>query len=124
MSQQRGRKKESARRAGRSAAQHAVGPAIELQEPLIEHQEPPIIDHGGRPGCVQQGPDPRYWPASQPLPTAWPKVRRQRPPCPKCRRILLEDGGQAVVVTTSGHEVAFFRCKACGKRWQLPVKEV
>ena len=69
-------------------------------------------------------PDRRFWPAGVPLPTEYRKARRNTLPCPKCRRVLLDDGGQAVVCTSSGSGVAFFRCKACGERWKLGVKEV
>jgi len=64
-------------------------------------------------------PDVRHWPKDKPLPTYW--VKRSSP-CPKCLRLLTDEGGQASVVTSSGDTVVFFRCKCCGHRWQLPVK--
>ena len=94
------------------AVENAEGP-IEEADVRIEHGRPSIY-----------AADPRFWPAWEPLPTEWRKARRQRPACPRCRRLQLDDGGQAVVVMSSGGDVAFFRCKACEHRWQLPVKMV
>ena len=64
-----------------------------------------------------------FWPKSQPLPDAFVKVKRDPVPCPKCRRIRMDDSGYATVCTTSGDTVAWFRCKSCGHRFKLPVKE-
>lgn len=84
------------------------------QEPPVSTQEVPMETRRGR----------RFWPSDQPLPTHYVKARRRLLPCPACRRIGLENGGQAVVCTSSGHDVAAFRCKACGHTWQMPVREV
>ena len=64
------------------------------------------------------------WPKDRELPQYHVKSRRVQP-CrsPTCRRLLLDNGGQAVVCTSSGHEIAWFRCRACGHRFCLPVKE-
>ena len=85
------------------------------QEPPIEHAEPPVQtpDVG----------DPRYWPADEPIPDVWIK-RRRAVPCPACRRVLTDERSQAAVCTWSDREVAYFRCRSCGHRWQLPVREV
>lgn len=46
---------------------------------------------------------------------------KQIQPCPECRRVRMDDGGRAVSVTSSGEHDAWFRCRCCGHRWQLPV---
>lgn len=65
---------------------------------------------------------PKFWPKDQPTPNSYIKARRQPIPCPRCLRLLLDDGGQAISCTSSGRDVAFFRCRACGHRWKLAVK--
>lgn len=64
-------------------------------------------------------PDRRHWPADEPFPSVY--VKRVTP-CPKCRRVLTDDGGRSAVVTSSASDIAWFRCRTCGHRWQLPVK--
>lgn len=64
----------------------------------------------------------KFWPEGQATPTSYIKARRQVVPCPRCRRLLLDNGAQSTACTSSGHDVAFFRCRACGHRWKLAVK--
>ena len=45
-------------------------------------------------------------------------------PCPNCRRVRLDNLGQAVICTHAGDTLAFFRCKACDHRFQMPVRTV
>lgn len=64
-----------------------------------------------------------YWPEHEPLPVVWMKARRQRLlPCPKCKRVTLDNMGQAAACTHSGNGLAYFRCRACGHRWKLSVQ--
>ncbi len=64
----------------------------------------------------------RHWPRDRPMPEHY--VKRAPLPCPKCRRVLLDHGGQAVVCQSGGSEVVQLRCKSCGHRWLMPVKEI
>lgn len=63
-----------------------------------------------------------YWPKGKPLPDSFVKVRRDPVPCPKCRRIRLDDGSQATACMSSGDIVAWFRCKSCGHRFKMSVE--
>lgn len=79
------------------------------QVPPIQYAVPPIRDR-------------RFWPEDDPLPDHYVKLRARRNPCPKCRRLLLDDGGQATCCTSSARgDRSYFRCKSCGHRWSLPV---
>ena len=64
-----------------------------------------------------------FWPKGEPMPGSYRKMRREPMPCPKCRRVRLDDLGQAVLVTNSGCGLAWFRCRGCDHRWSLPVEE-
>lgn len=88
-----------------------------------QHAEPPVQT---QPPAVQsQGaPDRRFWPPDQPLPAVWLKLQMRANPCPKCRRVLMDHGGQAVQCLSSGPELAWFRCKACSHVFKLPVHTV
>ena len=41
-------------------------------------------------------------------------------PCPKCRRIHLDNGGQNSILQKRMPEAAIFYCKSCGHKWILP----
>lgn len=85
-------------------------------EPLdIETPAPPIE--------TPEEPSSHFWPTGAKLPQEWIKVRQRALPCPNCRRIALRDGSQAVVCVHSGGSLAYFRCRNCGHRWKLPVRE-
>lgn len=62
---------------------------------------------------------PRHWPDDTPMPEYYYK---QTIPCPYCRRVLLDEGGQAVVCTCSREHEAWFRCRGCGSGFAMPVK--
>jgi len=97
---------------------------VQHLEPLpFNEQTPPPIST--RPALAAD-PEPaaHFWPAGEPIPNVYAKQRRRRTACPTCRRIHLPDGGGAVSCTSSGHDVAFFRCRSCGHRWKLAVREV
>lgn len=92
-------------------------------------QEPAAIDAPtaahktqGRPILDRYGQDRRFWPADRPMPDGYRKVRRGLQPCPRCRRVLTDDGGQAVVCRSSRDHMVFLRCRVCSAQWQLPVK--
>ena len=82
----------------------------------IETQAPPVT--------IQRPPVERFWPKGTAMPTVYLKMRRQPPPCPNCRRVRTDVGGQAAVCKSSGADVAWFRCKCCGHCWPLAVREV
>jgi len=71
----------------------------------------------------------RYrWPKGEAMPKHY--LKRRLLPCrnPECRRVRFDSGAQAVVCTSSprvvdGVAVASFRCKVCGHRFQMPVRE-
>jgi len=63
-----------------------------------------------------------YWPKGKPLPDSFIKVKRDPVPCPRCRRIRLDDSSQATACTSSGEAVAWFRCKSCGHRFKMSVR--
>lgn len=63
----------------------------------------------------------QFWPDGQAFPQHY--IKRRPQPCRKCRRMLLRSGSQAVVVTSAGKDIAFFRCKGCGHTFQMPVQE-
>lgn len=86
---------------------------------LVEHQEPPVDTQ-----VPQVERSDKFWPEDRPMPTRYVKSRARLIPCPSCRRLLLDDMGQAVVTTSSGRDVAWLRCRACQHRFSLPVEEV
>lgn len=86
------------------------------------HHDPPV-DHGRHPLPPPER-DRCFWPEGAKLPGFYYKTRRQMVPCPGCRRLLTDDGGQAAICTSSGRLIVWFRCRCCDHRWQLPVKEV
>ena len=92
-----------------------LGPAV------LATQPPPIHVYWPRYGHRKEKPDRRYWPEDKPLPAFHAKPAAM--PCPKCRRVLTDLGGRAVVLSHSGADLSYFRCKVCDHRWSLPVKE-
>ena len=80
----------------------------------IQSQQPPIQ----APGQVieTREPDRRFWPEGKPMPEYY---ERPRQPCPECKRVALDDGGQAVALAQSGKDVVYLRCKSCGHRWKM-----
>lgn len=88
---------------------------LHIQEPPIERlMLPEMEDRALR--------DLKLWPEGKPLPTHH-QIRRQHP-CPKCRRVLLDNLSQAVVCTSTGNYVAYFRCRAsdCRHTFKLAVQ--
>lgn len=41
-------------------------------------------------------------------------------PCPKCKRFLLDNMGQSVIVKSRDNVNIYFRCKGCGHNFSLP----
>lgn len=60
------------------------------------------------------------WPEGTPMPNKY--VRPRPVPCPKCRRLLLDTGAQAVVVRAIHVEVAFMWCRGCGDQFKMGVQ--
>ncbi|HUW31238.1 MAG TPA: hypothetical protein VM223_06465 [Planctomycetota bacterium] len=85
--------------------------------------KPPALA-GGTAAFIDNPRPRRFWPKDKPMPAAFRKVRREFLPCKRCRRILLDDGGQAVIVTSSGDKLVALRCRSCNHTFQLPVEEV
>lgn len=54
----------------------------------------------------------RFWPEDKPMPETYD--RRRPPPCPACRRVRLDDLGQAVARRAEERGTAYLHCKACG----------
>lgn len=95
----------------------------EMRATRVETQDVPVTTH--EPPVEERKPNPRlFWPKSKPLPGPLLKVSRGPRPCPSCRRLRLDDLSQAVVCTSSARDVAWFRCKACGHRFPVTVKEI
>ena len=106
------KKKAGRKKAGRKKAA-PCGPDIKIQEPPVDTQDVRLSAR-----------DLKFWPKKKKLPGFKLKVERRPMPCPKCRRIRLDDLSQAAVCTSSGAALVWFRCKACGHKWCLPVKVV
>lgn len=85
-----------------------------MPDPPIRVQEPPVQVPGGRG---------RFWPKDQEMPTHWRRTPRRRVPCQKCRRLLLDNGDQAVVCSHTGRDLVYFRCRGCNHRFAMPVQE-
>lgn len=92
----------------------AALPSIEVQRKNLKREEAEI--------AAKQA-ERNYWPKGEKLPTHHVKVKRQDMPCPKCRRIFMDDGNRATVCASSGDTTVFYRCRDCQHRWQMPVKE-
>lgn len=90
---------------------------IKHREPVVATQQPPeLTERQGETAA-------HFWPDGKDMPTAYIKPRRELLPCPNCRRVQLASGSQAAACTSSGRDVAFFRCRECGHRWKLAVRE-
>jgi hypothetical protein len=90
---------------------------LDYQRPVVETQAVEVQERQNK----FSGP-PYAWPTDDPLPDVFVKVRRKLQPCPACRRVRMDDLGQAAVCTHSGMDVVFFRCRLCGHRWKLAVQ--
>lgn len=86
-------------------------PNVTYHEPPVTHQEA-AVETRTPPGL--------FYPKGKALPGTYIK---RRVPCPNCRRLLLDDRGQAVVTQSIQGDLAYLRCRACGHRWKLPVEE-
>lgn len=86
---------------------HRVNPpAVQHHEPPIQAQEPPIE------GRV------KFWPNGMPMPETY---GRRRVPCPNCRRVFMDGGGQAVLCQSTSGGVAYLRCRVCGYHFKMEV---
>jgi len=87
----------------------------EADEPQVEEQE----DQGpadSRPATILKA-----WPEGEPLPTHY---QRPKPiPCRKCRAVRLDTLSRAVAMTSTKKSVAYFRCRLCGHRFSMAIKE-
>lgn len=92
-------------------------PGIESKSPLIETVEG-AQEHFHR--GVEGMNDKIYWPKYREMPTHYSKPKPL--PCPKCKRVRLDNLGQCCVVMRTGKSIVYMRCKNCAHRWQLPVR--
>ena len=63
----------------------------------------------------------KTWPKGEPLPTHYQKPKPI--PCRKCRAVRLDTLSRAVAMTSTKKSVAYFRCRLCGHRFSMAVKE-
>ena len=89
-------------------------PGIEHQEPPVEHEDVEIES------SVPERDDRYVWPDGKPLPATYLKLRPL--PCPKCRRVRMDDMGQAVSTRAVNTGVAYLRCRICEHTWKLPIE--
>ena len=100
--------------------------------PQGEVQYPPILTPSdtweGKPDEVVQpkphdpATDPRFtWPKETPMPEY--HIRRVPMPCPKCRRVLLDNSSQATICRSIFDDFAYYQCRNCKHSWKMPVKE-
>ena len=86
-------------------------PDLEVQEPEVRWQEIGVTVRVGD-----------MWPVGVPLPDVY---LRQRPmPCPECMAVFAPGDGRAAVLVSSRTSIVYMRCKVCGHRWKLPVREI
>ena len=64
----------------------------------------------------------KIWDKDIDMPTLYDKDRILHP-CQKCRRMRLDNGGQAVGIHARDEKGVFMRCKACGHVFELPHKK-
>lgn len=103
------------------------GVDLEIHESEIETMQPPIelqstaIQTTVLNAIVDRSKDDRiFLPENKPLPTH--HVKREIMPCPKCRRLRMDDMNQATVCNGTQGTIAFYRCRSCQHRWKMPVK--
>ena len=90
--------------------------ALEAQG--LTHREPDYETRGGvhTPGGVML-----VWPEGKPTPTRY--YRRDVYPCEECRRVYSDTLTQAVLTEQIRDGTAYLRCRCCGHRFALPVRE-
>lgn len=88
----------------------------------IEAAESPTEIRHQDPYVAVRSKDLKVWPEDRPLPEHY--IKRSLMPCRFCRRVLLDNLGTAVMVTGVTKAKAYFECKACRRRWSLPVRVV
>lgn len=104
----------------RKRSQPDPAPPPEILEPPREViQAPPEVTHRPLPEVVAR--PGLLWPEKEPMPTYYRKPRAL--PCPSCRRVRLDCGGQACVTQRVGVGLAYLRCRQCSHRWSLPVED-
>lgn len=87
---------------------------VEHQAPPVEHQAPAMSERNyGETTYLPEGEAlPRYYEKKPPV------------PCPRCRALKIQSGNaNASHFRTIIKGEAYFRCRACGKKFSLPVKE-
>lgn|SRR3990167_1261010 len=93
--------------------EEAAPPVVRVQEPVVKVAE--IQVH-------HRSLSPRYfWAEDKPLPETYIRQKRTDP-CQLCRRVLADDGGQAVLLKTTNKGVAYFRCRHCRGEFKLRVE--
>lgn len=127
----------------RDAAEEAAGARLQRAETFPGLKA--ALDHAAHAvqGLIQPVPEVRqpevklprartHWPETEPLPTTY---KRARTPCPNCKRLLMDDGSLAAVVTHAVPPMPIkgqpgkwstrcnrFRCRNCNHTWKLAVE--
>lgn len=109
-------------------ARDSLGITSQQPPPLSAPADPELAERGpAAEPPTREGSEPgarsRFWPEGEKLPAVHVKPLRRLLPCQKCRRVLLDDGGQALACQSSG-EISWWRCRACGHLSKYPVRRV
>jgi hypothetical protein len=110
----------------------------QILDPVIRSREDnmPLLHADPEPIAVAVKPEPatdwspdeepeyRFWPKGKPLPACIRKVKREILPCPHCLRIFLTNGGQAMACLHSDAQMAYYRCRSCGRTSKIRVETV
>lgn len=64
---------------------------------------------------------PRFFPEDEKLPVYVIRGRGVNP-CHECRALLMEDGGQAVIIEQTYQNIAYVVCRDCGHRFKLTYR--
>ena len=60
-----------------------------------------------------------FWPQDLEMPAEYLPSRRIYP-CPSCKRVRLDDGGQNTIIKARDEKNVFMTCKTCNFKWSLP----
>ncbi len=61
-----------------------------------------------------------FWPEDRDMPTTYIPAR-MRLGCPRCKRVLRDNSGQAVHCRGMHAGTAYFGCYVCSHRWSMPT---
>lgn len=99
----------------RKAFESGWDDGIVTPEPVVTIREPEITTRGDD-GV-------KRLPAGEPLPEYYQPPKAAQPvPCRECRAVRMADTGQAVILWSRGHGMAYFYCKVCKARFKMRVQ--